>query len=77
MKTEVQTVYETPAQAVRKEPHVPVLAQLELGVETGPSIAQRLGSLAEVQVNRGEQLPDGGMRLVAANPVFVAWGPEA
>lgn len=46
-------------------------------LDRAAAAAQRLGSLAEVQVNRGERLPDGGMRLVAANPVFVAWGPEA
>ena len=36
----------------------------------------RLGHLAEVSVSRGERLPDGGVRLVAANPVFVVWGPD-
>jgi hypothetical protein len=25
---------------------------------------------------RGENLPDGGWRLAAENPVFVVWGPE-
>jgi hypothetical protein len=35
-----------------------------------------LGHLSEVAVSRGETLPDGGVRLVAANPVFVVWGPE-
>ena len=37
----------------------------------------RLGHLTQVQVSRGEALPDGGVRLAAANPVFVVWGPEA
>ena len=37
--------------------------------------ADRLGSLVEVSVSRGERLPDGGLRLAAANPVFVVWGP--
>ncbi len=36
----------------------------------------RLGSLVQVGVAHGERLPDGGVRLTAENPVFVAWGPE-
>ena len=38
--------------------------------------ADRLGSLAQVAVSRGERLPDGSLRLAAENPVFVAWGPD-
>lgn len=38
--------------------------------------AERLGSLVELSVGRGERLPDGGWRLAAQNPVFVAWGPS-
>ena len=38
--------------------------------------ADRLGHLCQVSVSRGERLPDGGLRLAAANPVFVAWGPD-
>ncbi len=34
-----------------------------------------LGNLVQVRADRGERLPDGGWRLVATNPVFVAWGP--
>ncbi len=34
----------------------------------------RLGSLAQVSVDRAADLPDGGVRFVADNPVFVAWG---
>lgn len=37
--------------------------------------ADRLGSLVQVGVARGRRLPDGGWRLAAENPVFVAWGP--
>ncbi len=33
-----------------------------------------LGNLVEVTVSRGATLPDGGLRLKAENPVFVAWG---
>jgi len=33
-----------------------------------------LGSLVQVGVQRADVLPDGGLRLVADNPVFVAWG---
>jgi cobalt-precorrin 5A hydrolase/precorrin-3B C17-methyltransferase len=34
----------------------------------------RLGSLAQVSVDVAADLPDGGIRFVADNPVFVAWG---
>jgi cobalt-precorrin 5A hydrolase/precorrin-3B C17-methyltransferase len=34
----------------------------------------RLGSLAQVSVDVATDLPDGGVRFVADNPVFVAWG---
>lgn len=35
---------------------------------------QRLGALVQVSIDRAVDLPDGGVRLVADNPVFVAWG---
>lgn len=38
--------------------------------------AQRLGHLVQVGVSRGAVLPDGGIRLAAENPVFLAWGPD-
>ena len=38
--------------------------------------ADRLGSIVQVQVSRGEPAA-GSVRLAAANPVFVCWGPEA
>jgi precorrin-6B methylase 2 len=38
--------------------------------------ASRLGNLVQVGVSRAKALPDGGVRLAAENPVFVAWGPE-
>ncbi|HEX5367288.1 MAG TPA: precorrin-6y C5,15-methyltransferase (decarboxylating) subunit CbiE [Acidimicrobiales bacterium] len=34
----------------------------------------RLGALAQVSVDVATELPDGGVRFVADNPVFVAWG---
>jgi len=34
----------------------------------------RLGGLAQISVDRATDLPDGGVRFVADNPVFVAWG---
>jgi precorrin-3B C17-methyltransferase/precorrin-6y C5,15-methyltransferase (decarboxylating) CbiE subunit/precorrin-6Y C5,15-methyltransferase (decarboxylating) CbiT subunit len=37
---------------------------------------RRLGHLVQVGVDRAETLPDGGVRFVADNPVFVAWGPD-
>jgi precorrin-6Y C5,15-methyltransferase (decarboxylating) len=39
--------------------------------------AGRLGNLVQVGVSRAKTLPDGGIRLAAENPVFVAWGPDA
>ena len=35
---------------------------------------RKLGALVQVGVDRAEALPDGGVRFVADNPVFVAWG---
>jgi cobalt-precorrin 5A hydrolase/precorrin-3B C17-methyltransferase len=35
---------------------------------------ERLGALAQVSVDRAADLPEGGVRFVADNPVFVAWG---
>ncbi len=35
---------------------------------------ERLGHLAQLSVDRATDLPDGGVRFVADNPVFVAWG---
>lgn len=34
----------------------------------------RLGNLAQISVNNAATLPGGGVRLVADNPVFLAWG---
>lgn len=36
----------------------------------------RLGHMVQLGVSRAAPLPDGGARLAAENPVFVAWGPE-
>lgn len=36
----------------------------------------RLGSLIQISVSRAVDLPDGGVRLAAENPVFLAWGPS-
>jgi cobalt-precorrin 5A hydrolase/precorrin-3B C17-methyltransferase len=38
---------------------------------------ERLGELVQVSVDRAVDLPDGGVRLAADNPVFVAWGDVA
>src|SRR5690606_9590171 len=35
---------------------------------------RRLGALVQVGVDRAVDLPDGGVRFQADNPVFVAWG---
>jgi precorrin-6Y C5,15-methyltransferase (decarboxylating) len=45
-------------------------------LDRAASAFDRLGHLCQVNVSRGERLPDGGLRLVAANPVFVVWGPD-
>jgi len=37
--------------------------------------AERLGNVVQIGVQRGSRLPDGGWRLAATNPVFIAWGP--
>ena len=44
-------------------------------LDRAAAAADRLGSLVQVAVSRGQALPDGGVRLAAENPVFVAWGP--
>ena len=45
-------------------------------LDRAAAAAQRLGHLVQVGVSRGAVLPDGGVRLAAENPVFVAWGPD-
>jgi len=45
-------------------------------VDRAAAAAERLGHLVQVQVSRGQRLPDGSFRLAAENPVFVAWGPD-
>ena len=42
-------------------------------LDRAAAAADRLGHLVQLAANRGERLPDGGWRLVAANTVFVAW----
>lgn len=44
-------------------------------LDRAAAAAERLGNLVQVTVARGERLPDGGWRLAAHDPVFVAWGP--
>ncbi len=45
-------------------------------LDRAAAAAQRLGHLVQVGVSRGAVLPDGGVRLSAENPVFIAWGPD-
>jgi precorrin-6B C5,15-methyltransferase / cobalt-precorrin-6B C5,C15-methyltransferase len=45
-------------------------------LDRAAAAAQRLGHLVQVAVSRGAVLPDGGFRLAAENPVFIAWGPD-
>jgi precorrin-6Y C5,15-methyltransferase (decarboxylating) len=44
-------------------------------MDRAAAAADRLGALTQVAASRGERLPDGGWRLAAENPVFIAWGP--
>ncbi|MFN2608977.1 MAG: precorrin-6y C5,15-methyltransferase (decarboxylating) subunit CbiE [Acidimicrobiales bacterium] len=44
-------------------------------LDRAATAAGRLGNVVQVQVSRGAPLPDGGVRLAAENPVFLAWGP--
>ena len=43
-------------------------------LDRAAAAAERLGSLVQVAVSRGQALPDGGVRLAAENPVFVIAG---
>lgn len=45
-------------------------------LDRAAAAAERLGNLVQLSVARGTRLPDGGHRLEASNPVFLAWGPE-
>lgn len=45
-------------------------------VERAAAAGRRLGQLVQVSISRGVPVgADGAMRLEAANPVFVCWGP--
>jgi precorrin-6Y C5,15-methyltransferase (decarboxylating) len=39
--------------------------------------ADRLGNLTQISTSRGHPSPDGSWQLAAADPVFLAWGPES
>jgi precorrin-6Y C5,15-methyltransferase (decarboxylating) len=45
-------------------------------IDRAAAACQRLGHLVQLGVARGRVLPDGGIRLAAENPVFLAWGPD-
>ena len=45
-------------------------------LDRAAAAAERLGQVVQIGVSRGRSLPDGGIRLAAENPVFVAWGPR-
>ncbi len=45
-------------------------------IDRAAAAAERLGALAQIGLARGAKLPDGGWRLAAQNPVFLAWGPD-
>ena len=45
-------------------------------LDRAATAAGRLGHLVQLGVSRAQVLPDGGIRLAAENPVFVAWGPD-
>ena len=44
-------------------------------LDRAAAACQRLGHMVQVGLSRARALPDGGIRLAAENPVFVAWGP--
>ena len=45
-------------------------------LDRAATAAGRLGHMVQLGVSRAKVLPDGGIRLGAENPVFVAWGPD-
>ena len=45
-------------------------------LDRAAAACHRLGHLVQVGVSRASVLPDGGVRLAAENPVFIAWGPD-
>lgn len=45
-------------------------------LDRAAAAATRLGHMVQVGIASGSVLPDGGVRLAAQNPVFVAWGPD-
>ena len=45
-------------------------------LDRAATAAQRLGHMVQIGVSRAAVLSDGGIRLAAENPVFVAWGPD-
>ena len=47
------------------------------GIRNIVGVKEASGNVAQMAVSRGEHLPDGGTRLAAENPVFVAWGERA
>ena len=59
----------------RLRPHGRAVATFA-ALDRAAAAFDRLGHLCQVSAARGERLPDGGLRLAAANPVFVVWGPD-
>jgi precorrin-3B C17-methyltransferase/precorrin-6y C5,15-methyltransferase (decarboxylating) CbiE subunit/precorrin-6Y C5,15-methyltransferase (decarboxylating) CbiT subunit len=57
----------------RARPGARVVASFA-AVDRAVAARTRLGALVQVAVDRAVDLPDGGVRFVADNPVFVAWG---
>jgi len=51
-----------------------VVVATHAALDRASAAADLLGNLTQVAASRGRQLPDGGWRLEAANPVFVTWG---
>jgi precorrin-6Y C5,15-methyltransferase (decarboxylating) len=46
-------------------------------VDRAVAAHRRLGRLVQLNVSRGAPVGELGLRLVAENPVFVCWGPDA
>jgi precorrin-6Y C5,15-methyltransferase (decarboxylating) len=52
-----------------------VIVATHAAIDRAAEAATLLGNMTSIAASRGRQLPDGGWRLEANNPVFVTWGP--
>jgi precorrin-6Y C5,15-methyltransferase (decarboxylating) len=52
-----------------------VLVATFSALDRAAAAVERLGQMVQIGVDRAVKLPDGGWRMAAENPVFLAWGP--